>query len=338
MQPRWSRSTSSPRSTGGWKARRHRGHREPEAVERTRPARTSTASYDGLSRRRPPRAGGRLPAPRRLRHPHARRAVHRAGPRPARCTWRPSASTIPQGETVRVAMEFSLPPESIGALILPSGRVRPVQYTRQRARGHRRRAHPGVLGPAARARGRPRAPRRWPACSRWPAPWRSSAASRTRLRYAARAPAAAGAGPRPAGARRSGSCSSSPPSGVLDRRRPRSARAELTLGQASVMAPRSAPLARRAYLASTPRGVAGLGQLPVGPALGERGLVDEQVDGVLHHVDHDAVALGHERDRAAVDRLGGDVADAEAVGAAGEAPVGDRARRRRRGRRPSWRR
>ena len=36
---------------------------------------------------------------------------------------------IPQGETVRVAMEFSLPPEWFGALILPSGRVRPVQYT-----------------------------------------------------------------------------------------------------------------------------------------------------------------------------------------------------------------
>ena len=36
--------------------------------------------------------------------------------------------------------------------------------------------------------------------------------------------------------------------------------------QASVMAPRSAPWARRAYLASTPAGVAGLGQLPVGPA------------------------------------------------------------------------
>jgi hypothetical protein len=36
---------------------------------------------------------------------------------------------VPVGETVRVAMEFSLPPEWFGALILPSGRVRPVQYT-----------------------------------------------------------------------------------------------------------------------------------------------------------------------------------------------------------------
>ena len=40
-------------------------------------------------------------------------------------------------------------------------------------------------------------------------------------------------------------------------------------------------------------------------------------------VDHDAVAVGDERDRATVDGLGGDVADAEAVRAAGEAAVGD---------------
>jgi hypothetical protein len=36
---------------------------------------------------------------------------------------------IPRGETVRFAMEFSLPPDWFGAVILPSGRVRPVQYT-----------------------------------------------------------------------------------------------------------------------------------------------------------------------------------------------------------------
>jgi hypothetical protein len=36
---------------------------------------------------------------------------------------------VPKGETVRAAMEFSLPPDWFGALILPSGRVRPVQYT-----------------------------------------------------------------------------------------------------------------------------------------------------------------------------------------------------------------
>ena len=36
---------------------------------------------------------------------------------------------IPRGETVRVAMEFSLPRAYFGALIIPSGRVRPVEYT-----------------------------------------------------------------------------------------------------------------------------------------------------------------------------------------------------------------
>jgi hypothetical protein len=36
---------------------------------------------------------------------------------------------IPRGETRRVALEFSVPPEQIAALIVPSGRVRPVQYT-----------------------------------------------------------------------------------------------------------------------------------------------------------------------------------------------------------------
>ena len=40
-------------------------------------------------------------------------------------------------------------------------------------------------------------------------------------------------------------------------------------------------------------------------------------------VDHDAIAVGDERDRPAVDRLRRDVADAEPVGAAREAPVGD---------------
>ena len=35
---------------------------------------------------------------------------------------------IPLGETVRVSLEFSLPPEGIGAVIVPSGRVRPVPF------------------------------------------------------------------------------------------------------------------------------------------------------------------------------------------------------------------
>jgi hypothetical protein len=36
--------------------------------------------------------------------------------------------TIPLGETVRSSFEFSLPEEMVGAFILPSARVRPVQY------------------------------------------------------------------------------------------------------------------------------------------------------------------------------------------------------------------
>ncbi len=35
---------------------------------------------------------------------------------------------IPRGETRRVALEFKLPPEHVGAVVLPSGRVRPVSY------------------------------------------------------------------------------------------------------------------------------------------------------------------------------------------------------------------
>ena len=35
---------------------------------------------------------------------------------------------IPRGETRRVALEFSMPKEEVTALILPSGRVRPVEY------------------------------------------------------------------------------------------------------------------------------------------------------------------------------------------------------------------
>ena len=36
--------------------------------------------------------------------------------------------TIPLGETVRAAFEFSLPEDQVGAFILPSGRVRPVTF------------------------------------------------------------------------------------------------------------------------------------------------------------------------------------------------------------------
>jgi hypothetical protein len=52
-------------------------------------------------------------------------------------------------------------------------------------------------------------------------------------------------------------------------------------------------------------------------------VVDEQVEATVRDVESDAVAVTHERDRALVDGLGGDVADAEAGGAAGEATVGE---------------
>ena len=86
--------------------------------------------------------------------------------------------------------------------------------------------------------------------------------------------------------------------------------------QGSVTAPRSAPVTRRAYLASTPGGVAGRGMLEPRPPALELGVVHQQVDGAAGHVDADPVAVGDQGDRAAVHRLGGDVADAEAVGPA----------------------
>src|SRR4051794_8483575 len=63
--------------------------------------------------------------------------------------------------------------------------------------------------------------------------------------------------------------------------------------------------------------------LPVLPPAGQLALVDVDVDGVGVDVDHDAITVAHERDGAAVDRLRRHVADAEAVGAAREAPVGE---------------
>ena len=73
------------------------------------------------------------------------------------------------------------------------------------------------------------------------------------------------------------------------------------LRHGSVIAPRSAPCARRAYLASTPGRVAGLGQLPLGLAALELVGGDVEVDRVPDGVDHDAVAVAHERDRSTVD-------------------------------------
>lgn len=81
------------------------------------------------------------------------------------------------------------------------------------------------------------------------------------------------------------------------------------LGDGTAIGTRGQP----GVLGEHPGGVAGLGELPLRPTLGEGGLVDEQVDGVLDDVDDDAIALGHERDRSTVHGLRRDVADAEAV-------------------------
>src|SRR6186997_163284 len=58
-----------------------------------------------------------------------------------------------------------------------------------------------------------------------------------------------------------------------------------------------------------------LARLPVLPHL--------DLEGPVEHVEGDLVAVAQERDRSPVDRLGGDVADAEPRGAPGEAAVGD---------------
>src|SRR5699024_1286059 len=76
-------------------------------------------------------------------------------------------------------------------------------------------------------------------------------------------------------------------------------------------------------LADDPAGVGGLMGAPAPAALLEHVLVDQEIEGSAGDVDHDAITVLDERDGAAVDRLGGDVADAEAPGAAAEAAVGD---------------
>src|ERR671911_3072861 len=53
--------------------------------------------------------------------------------------------------------------------------------------------------------------------------------------------------------------------------------------------------------------VARLGQLPLGPAPGQLGTVDHQVDGLGGHVDGDAVAVTDEGDGTAVHRFGRNV-------------------------------
>ncbi len=56
-----------------------------------------------------------------------------------------------------------------------------------------------------------------------------------------------------------------------------------------------------------------LARLPGLAALGEHSLVDQQVDRARFGVDADLVAILDQRDRAAVGRLGPDMADAEAA-------------------------
>ena len=88
-------------------------------------------------------------------------------------------------------------------------------------------------------------------------------------------------------------------------------------------APFDADCTSFAYLASTPRVY--LGGSGAQPALRrlELGVVDQQVERAVGHVEPDPVAVPDERDRAAVDGLRRHVADAQPGGAAGEAAVGE---------------
>ena len=67
----------------------------------------------------------------------------------------------------------------------------------------------------------------------------------------------------------------------------------------------------------------GAGAVPALAALVELGVGEGDADLALDGVEGDHVAVAEERDRAALGRLGADVADAEAAGGAGEAAVGD---------------
>src|SRR5690606_21906798 len=64
-------------------------------------------------------------------------------------------------------------------------------------------------------------------------------------------------------------------------------------------------------------------RLPGLAALGQRGLIDFELDRARLGIDGDHVAVHDQRDRAAVGRLGADVANAETPRGAREAPVGD---------------
>ena len=76
-------------------------------------------------------------------------------------------------------------------------------------------------------------------------------------------------------------------------------------------------------MASTPVVYRGSGTTTCAAPLCELRRVDVEIEDLRVGVDHDPVPVGDERDRPAVDRLGRDVADAVAVRAAREPPVGD---------------
>src|SRR5437667_8484832 len=82
-------------------------------------------------------------------------------------------------------------------------------------------------------------------------------------------------------------------------------------------------LRKLGVLREEPRGVARLGQLPIGLAPLDRRRVDQEVEAQAGHVDSNAVAILDEGDGSAVDGLWRHVADAEPPRAAAEATVGD---------------
>src|ERR1035437_6867725 len=76
-------------------------------------------------------------------------------------------------------------------------------------------------------------------------------------------------------------------------------------------------------LGQRPGAIAGLGMLQIRPPSLELIVVHQKVDGVVHHVHHDPVAVGNQTDGATIDRLGSHVPDTEPVGPTRESAVGD---------------
>ena len=94
-------------------------------------------------------------------------------------------------------------------------------------------------------------------------------------------------------------------------------------GAQPVIAPWLAEPTPRAYLPSTPVSCSGGGRLVGGDAGGDLLVGELDVEAALADVDRDHVAVANGGDRAALDRLGRDVADHEPARGAGEAPVGE---------------